>query len=59
MVREGEEPPFEDPIPGAANWSLTEVTQALVDFGELMTKVERLTQVYTQKSQVGHCRCCH
>lgn len=57
MVRVGEEPPFEDPIPGAANWTLAEISQALVDFRELMTKVERLTEVYTQKYQVGLCSC--
>ncbi|KAK3885458.1 hypothetical protein Pcinc_010338 [Petrolisthes cinctipes] len=52
-VREGEEPAFEDPIPGAANWTLTEVNQALVDFRELMRKVERLTDCYNQKAQSG------
>ncbi|KAK8381779.1 hypothetical protein O3P69_015065 [Scylla paramamosain] len=41
----------EDPIPGAENWSLEEVTRALVDFQALLEKVERLTTVYSNRAQ--------
>lgn len=41
----------EDPIPGAENWSLVEVTRALVDFQALLEKVERLTSVYSNRAQ--------
>ncbi|XP_045137924.1 uncharacterized protein LOC123520093 isoform X5 [Portunus trituberculatus] len=41
----------EDPIPGAENWPLAEVTRALVDFQALLDKVERLTSVYSNRAQ--------
>ncbi|XP_042242915.1 uncharacterized protein LOC121880024 isoform X4 [Homarus americanus] len=45
------ETPYEDPIPGAENWTIDEVAQGIVEFQALYDKVDRLQGMYSIKAQ--------
>lgn len=43
---------YEDPIPGAENWSTEEVNKGIVEFQALFDKVDHLKDMYMAKAQV-------
>lgn len=46
------ESPYEDPVPGAENWTSEEIKKAIVEFQALFDKVENLKDMYMTKARV-------
>lgn len=44
---------YENPVPGAENWSNEEIENAITDFQVLYDKVDRLQAMYAQKAEVN------
>ncbi|XP_018010025.1 uncharacterized protein LOC108667504 [Hyalella azteca] len=51
LAQSSRESPYEDPIPGAASWSLEEINAGLADFRGLYEKVDTLRNAYDVKTQ--------